>query len=158
MSFDKTISIKTSEGYLYKIGFSKFKIDILPETLNKELIDVVIVAEDVKGINNASTLFSISKYIKQYLIDNDVILYCYCDILPIGVNIKNKQCSPQEYRSLLFKRMFDREYKEDGSFINKPIELVDLNNETHYIHLFTRSENTEDLQYLSKELVDRMSK
>ena len=54
--------------------------------------------------------------------------------------------------------MFDRESKEDGSFINKPIELVDLNNETHYIHLFTRSENIKDLQYLSKELVDRMSK
>ena len=96
MSFDKTISIKTSEGYLYKIGFSKFKIEVLPETLNKDLIDVVIVAQNVKGINNASTLFSISKYIKQYLIDNDVILYCYCDILPIGVNIKNKQFSPQE--------------------------------------------------------------
>jgi hypothetical protein len=152
MSLNKTISIKTKEGHNYLIDFSKFDSLVLPTSFNKDLIEVVIAIDDNKGINNAKTLFTFSKHIKTYLTENDVILYCFCDNKAIDVADRNKIYTPQEHRSLLFKRMFDRACKANFGFINKPIELIDSNSEKHYIHLFTRIKNIKELEIIIDEV------
>jgi hypothetical protein len=48
--------------------------------------------------------------------------------------------------------MFDRALSIDADFINKPIILTDKNLDKHYIHLFSRSENIEELEILGLKL------
>lgn len=152
MSLEKTIIIQTTEGHEYWIGFSKFDDLVVPESITKVLVEIVIAIDDNKGLNNAKTLFTFSRHIKDYLIEKDVILYCYCDNKEIERGERNKQLAPQEFRSLLFKKMFDRALSIDADFINKPIILTDKNLDKHYIHLFSRSENIEELEILGLKL------
>ncbi len=151
MALDEVYSLTTKEGHEYKIGFSAFDIFKLPENVNKDVVDVTIAIEDNKGINNASSLFQISAIIKDYLSKNDVILYCYCDTRYIERSILHQEISSQEYRSLLFQRMFNR--ASNNGFINKPIILTDLNDMNHCIHLISSIDNLEDIEALSNEIL-----
>lgn len=65
-------------------------------------------------MNNASTLSKFSKIVREYLSENDVILYCYCDDREIERSKKHQNLTPQEYRSVLFERMFDKEANHKG--------------------------------------------
>ena len=67
MSLNKSIIINSEEGHEYVLGFSSFEGVILPESITKDIIEVVIAIEDNKGINNAKTLFAFTKHIKSYL-------------------------------------------------------------------------------------------
>lgn len=150
MALDEIYSLTTKEGHHYKIGFSTFNLLHLPENLKKEVADVVIAVKDNKGINNANTLFQFAKIIKDYLHKRDVILYCYCDNKEIERAKAHHYLAPQEYRSILFQKMFDRASNKD--FISRPITLIDGNNEIHCIHLISRIENSKDIDILSFEI------
>ncbi|TCC96652.1 hypothetical protein FBD94_22960 [Pedobacter hiemivivus] len=150
MPLEESYSLTTKEGHEYRIGFSPFDIFATPKSLTKPIVDVVIAIDDNKGINNASTLFEFSKIIKEYLFKNDVILYCYCDNKEIERGKKHQHLSPQEYRSLLFEKMFDKASNKD--FINKPILLIDATDNKHCIHFFSSTQNLDQIELLSEEL------
>lgn len=150
MSLNKSVTITSAEGHEYVLGFSSFDSMVLPDSITKKIIEVVIAIEDYKGINNAKTLFALTKHIKSYLAKNDVILYSYCDNKDIERGERHRHLTPQQYRSLLFQTMFNKD--NSNEFINKPIELTDANNEKHYIHLFARVESIEQLEVASNEL------
>lgn len=150
MSLEESYSLTTKEGHEYKIGFSPFTTIALPESLTKTIVDVVIAIDDNKGMNNASTLFEFSKIIKEYLSKNDVILYCYCDNKEIERGKTHQHLTPQEYRSLLFEKMFDKASNKD--FINKPILLIDGADNKHCIHFFSSSQNLDQIELLSEEI------
>lgn len=150
MSLNKSIVITSAQGHEYVLGFSSFNSIVLPESITKQVVEVVVAIEDYKGINNAETLFSFTNHIKSYLFENDVILYSYCDDKDIERSEKHRHLAPQKYRSLLFQTMFNRAAGKE--FINSPIELTDANNEKHYIHLFTRAKNINVLEIATAEL------
>ncbi len=150
MSINKSITINSVEGHKYVLGFSSFDSIQLPDTITKEIIEVVIAIEDYKGINNAKTLFTFTTHIKSFLVKNDVILYSYCDNKHIERGERHQHLTPQEYRSLLFKTMFNKDNGKE--FINKPIELTDVNNEKHYIHLFARAESIKEIEIVCNEI------
>jgi hypothetical protein len=151
MSLEKVYSFKTIEGFEYRIGFSPFNSLIIPENINKPVIDVVIATQDNKVINNAGTLFMITKIIKEYLSSNDVLLYCYCDAIEINRGLKHQKLTPQEYRNLLFQKMFERE--ADTKFINKLIVLTDINEVDHYVQIISTTSNISLLQIAENELI-----
>ena len=91
MSLEQVYSFTTIEGLEYRIGFSPFNSLIIPKNINKPVIDVVIAIQENNVINNAGTLFIITKIIKEYLIKNDVLLYCYCDAIEINRRKKHQQ-------------------------------------------------------------------
>jgi len=150
MSLNKSFTINSTEGHEYVLGFSSFDSILLPDSITKKVIEVVIAIEDYKGINNAKTLFTFTKHIKSFLAKNDVILYSYCDNKHIERGERHQHLTPQEYRSLLFQTMFNKDNSEE--FINKPIELTDVSNEKHYIHLFARAESRVELEIASNGL------
>ncbi len=75
MSLNRSITIHTKEGYEYILGFSSFDAILIPESITKKIIEIVIAVKDHNRINNAETLFAFAKNIKSYLNENDVILY-----------------------------------------------------------------------------------
>lgn len=150
MPLEESYSLTTKEGHEYKIGFSAFDVLQLPDNVKKDVADVVIAIDDNKGINNARTLFQISEIIKEYLTRQDVILYCYCDSKDIERGKGHQGLTPQEYRSLLFQKMFSRASNKD--LINKPITLTDLKGEVHCIHLISTAQNKDDVEILSNEI------
>lgn len=147
MSLEESYSLTTKEGHEYRIGFTPFNVIAVPESITKPIIDVVIAIDDNKGMNNASTLFKFSEIVKEYLSKNDVILYCFCDTQEIERAKTHQHLTPQEYRSLLFERMFDKVSNKD--FINKPIVLTDGDDNKHCIHFFSRSKNLDQIEELS---------
>ena len=151
MSLEEVYSFTTIEGLEYRIGFSPFNSLIIPEKINKPIIDVVIATQDTNVINNAGTLFIFTKIIKEYLIKNDVLLYCYCDSIEINRGQKHQVLTPQEYRNLLFQKMFDRE--SDNKFVNKLIVLTDINDVNHYVMIISTISNLTLLQIAENELM-----
>lgn len=150
MNLEQVIPLTSREGHRYLIQFSKFQDDIVPEAIEIDIVDVVIVLENDCGINNANTLFQISGIIKEYLDENGVILYCFCDNSEIIRGKNNDNMSPQEYRSLLFSKLFDK--RSDVNYLNKPIIINDPENGDHYIHLISKTSNSKQIDLISKEL------
>lgn len=152
MALNQVIPLTTKEGHQYLIEFFiANELILLPKSLNIKIANVAITLVSGLGINNASTLFEISGIIKEYLNQNDVVLYCYCDRKEISRGVKKMSMSPQEYRSLLYSRMFDR--KSDEGFINKPIIIADEVYGDHYIHLISTKPNEEEIFAIEKELL-----
>ena len=81
MASEKVVPLTTKEGYQYLIGFSPFSKDVFPYQGDTVLVDLVItlVSDGNIDVNNPSSLFQIISIVKNYLKDNDAVLYCYCD-------------------------------------------------------------------------------
>lgn len=156
MSLNKSITITSKEGHNYTLGFSPFDAVKLPDDIRKPVIDVVIAIEGENQFNNPKTLFTFTHHAKEYLNENDVILYCYCDNKEILRDKKHQHLSPQEYRSLLFQRLFERE--RNGELLNKPIVLTDSNEEKHFIHLFSNVHNKDTVELIAEHLTDLQNK
>src|SRR5690606_6960634 len=112
MGLEHVYPLTCKEGHRYLIQFSVIDKSVIEnnlDNLEKEVVDLVITLDGkLEGINNASTLSQMSHVIKEYLEENNVILFAYCDHAEIQRNKKNKAMSPQEFRSCLFSLMFDR--------------------------------------------------
>lgn len=101
------------------------------------------------GVNNSATLLQITSIIKEYLNENDVVLYCYCDDKAINKSKNKENVTPQEYRSKLFSAIFEKE--ADAKFINNRIII---NGDTdHYIHLIAQKKNSAHIDLISNELL-----
>ncbi|WP_313553017.1 hypothetical protein [Sphingobacterium multivorum] len=139
MSFDTVLTVLSKEGHEYILSFSPFDSVILPESIGLPVAEVVIATEDNKGFNNATTLFQFTAHIKEYLLNNNVILYCYCDNKEIDRCERHHHLTPQEYRSLLFEAMFMR--AKDNEFVVKTIVLTDSSDESHFVKLIAGRAN-----------------
>ncbi len=93
--FLESVEINSREGHGYVLAFSDLDLAILPESISKRVVEVVIATHDAKGINNAKTLFTFSKHIRSYLKQNDVILYSYCDSKDVRRSIARQHLEPQ---------------------------------------------------------------
>lgn len=152
MSLEKVVPLTGKEGHEYFIQFSLFNQEVLPATYNIDIIDLVITLVDDKrnGFNSASTLFQISACIKEYLEDNNVVLYCYCDNKHIDRNKNKAHLSPQQYRSMLFSKMFDK--GDDKTYTNSLIVIGDPANQDHYIHLISKKSNQTMIDVIAADI------
>jgi len=149
------IPYSTNAGINYLIKFSVFDKSILPDdiVIDIKVIDIVIETDaDPKEIkNNAASLIKISKLISEYVDANEGIYYCYCSKKHIERSERKLHLTHQEYRSLLFLKMFEKE-NSDGSYINKRIVINDPEGGHHYIHLISKSENEKIVDLISEHL------
>ena len=146
------IPYSTKEGIDYLIKFSLFSSDRIPAFITVPIIDIVIETySDVYEIKNSThSLIQITKKISEFVIKNDAIYYCYCSDKPIKRAQNKAQLSNQEYRSLLFCKMFEKSNNSD--FINKIILISDEQRGNHYLHLITKIENLDIVNLLAVEL------
>lgn len=130
----------SSQGTEYVIRFSLSEGDLpLPESLT-----VPVYTLDLVLINKHSTLSfkdfcQISKIIENFLHENDIIIFYYCDDKPIKRSKKNSFLTNQEYRSLLFGKMFNR--AANTSYLKKDFKIDDNINGDHYISMISSKKN-----------------
>lgn len=153
MAENVDIPYSTNEGIDYLIRFTLFSKDRLPEEITIPVVDIVIETDaDVNDIkNSAYSLMQITQIISDYAIENNAIYYCYCSDKPIKKADGKKHLSNQEYRSLLFCKMFEKNNNSD--FINKSVVINDLQKGNHHIHLIAKLEN----EYMVNLISDTLS-
>ncbi len=153
MAENVDIPYSTNEGIDYLIRFTLFSKDRLPEEITIPVVDIVIETDaDVNDIkNSAYSLMQITQIINDYAIENNAIYYCYCSDKPIKRADGKKHLSNQEYRSLLFCKMFEKNNNSD--FINKSVVINDLQKGNHHIHLIAKLEN----EYMVNLISDTLS-
>ena len=135
---------KSSDGDVYHITLSEDK-GVLSSDALEILKDVTVVGIELRRLSgNHSTghdvLAAIEDTIAKLFLQNDDLIICYyCDFInPIPRTTKNSM-PPQEYRSKLFDRMFQRYTKQRG-IRDIRLSVVEINgiNEKYYFHVIYR--------------------
>jgi len=147
MPFDKIIPFLSSKGNKYLLKFEQFHYKI--DNLNIPIIDITLLQEDIDNQTNTfNDLLRIADYVLEYINENNVILYYYCDHKEIKKRIKN--ISPQEYRFNLFSALFNR--KAESNFIKKSIIISDIENGDHFITIISKIEDSKNLDIITAEI------
>lgn len=140
----------TKEGHLYLITFTEYHIETT-ESLNVPVVNVIIAPESsTEAYNNAGTFNQIAACINSYLDENDVILFCYCDKGEIKKSLRRRHLSNEEYRSMLFDKMFDKQ--SNTSCINKKFIIEASEEEKHFIHLICKQHNHDTVTAIAEEI------
>lgn len=157
-----TFPLTTTEGYNYIIDLQKIDIkELAPDIIDEVKVDIYDVNLKLYGakvadinFNNPATLYRIGSVLLDFIIENDAILYYFCDTKPIKKSEKRKHLSHQEFRHLLFETMYDyvKIRRKVESLTDNSIVINGGEQEKYYLHLlsFTKHQPTVDL--LSNEL------
>lgn len=147
------VPYSTKEGIDYLIRFTLFDKNRVPEKITIPIVDIVIETNaDIDKIkNSAYSLLQITQIISEYATKNNAIYYCYCSDKPIKRADKKNHLTHQQYRSLLFCKMFEK--NNNSNFINKTVIINDPQKGNHHIHLITKLEN----EYMVNILSDTLS-
>lgn len=154
----------TSEGDIYHITLSE-DTTILSEGLRQFIQDIKLIGIDLRRLagNNAtnqSVLVAIEKVIADFFLSrDDVMIFYYCDFLnPIPKTLKNAM-PPQEYRSRLFEKMFQRYTKHHGIHnVRLSVFTVEGIGETYYFHLIYRDVHALYAAAISQDVREGLSK
>lgn len=144
------IPFETEEGYQYLVSFR----EVTPNQndYNIALVDVSIVLMSLNIESNSyRTLNKFIEIIIKFLSENDVIIYYYCDIVPIKIREnRTKKYSPQEFRFNLFSTMFCK--KNNHDYFLQEIILKDNVEGNHYTSLISRIDNKEKVELVKKDI------
>ena len=102
-----------------------FSTDLLALTL--VFYDVTLIRKTGTGYVGSKILYAVTDVLARFLDENDDAVLCfYCDA-DTDVQRNHKDLLPQEYRSRLFSRMFDKYTKshELTDYINHRVEIED---------------------------------
>lgn len=151
--------VETDEGNQYVITFCLFEKDIVDVDLHVDVYFVVLEAINIREtINSFNSLMVIARTILDFLLRHDVVLFYYCDIedsIMNRVNPKRKLTliTPQQYRSLLFFKLFERIRSIDESLNleNKTIKFEELD-VPHYMHLVSRGKNFDNFDDMELDI------
>lgn len=158
-----TQPFRTVEGDEYLVLIESFTKSVLPDDIITKFkgVDIVNIAiERVSGecITKPNILFDISNFLAGFLLDNEnTILYFYCDDIN-EIPRRNKNITPQKYRSRLFTKMFDRYILTHpiGKFIDISLEFK--TDRDIYIHLIARHTHLPYVNIIKEALIEMSSK
>ena len=135
---------KSPDGDVYHVTLSEDN-GVLSAGVLETLGQVHIAGIDLrrlsgKHVTENVVLAALSNAIAEFFLQDENVIICYyCDFLnPIPNTTKNTM-PPQEYRSRLFEKMFQRYVKQHG--INDVrLSVVEVNgiNEKYYFHVIYR--------------------
>ena len=150
MELEKEITFVTEEGYEYLIKFTLFPQKDFEYEIDIIDISLILMSQTIEN-NSLKTLAYFTNIIDAYLIENDVILYYYCDTLEIKMRENRKEkLLPQEYRSLLFSSMFNKRNFEN--YILKAIKISDEINGDHFISLISHINNIQKIEKIESDI------
>jgi len=154
---DFTYNYSTQQGSEYVINFSVFDQKVLEENL--VVYDLVLEKLTDKGSTNYELLNHLAKLVLEFLEDKDCIIYFYCDEAPIKKSVRNSNIPNKEFRSKLFKSIFERQKRkarinsESFDYIMRTNEIADSENGNHFISLISKTNRGEDLENLSSQIL-----
>ena len=155
---------KSSEGDVYHITLSQETSILSFKTLDA-IKDTTLIGIDLRRLEGRhatghAVLAAIEKTIADFFLQNkDVVICYYCDFInPIPRTMKNAM-PPQEYRSRLFSRMFQRYVKQNGIH-DVRLSIVEVSgiNESYYFHVIYRDEKADIATLIADDLREGYSK
>lgn len=162
---DLSFSIKTKEGDEYLIAVSDVDITLLSTDIQKMLLkhnlqigEIIIDRKKGDQCTGRKVLHKIANELANIFAENqNLILYYFCDdINPIpnrNSKGKNKDLSPQEYRSRLFSKLFEGYIKSHQviGIYNYPI-IFEGEGYKDFVHLIARASHKEFVTTLCKDI------
>ena len=155
---------QTSEGDVYHITLSEDE-GVLSVDALESLKEISLVGIELRRLSgNNPTGHDVLAAIERTIADlfkerKDVIICYYCDFInPIPHTSKNSM-PPQEYRSRLFDRMFQRYIKQHG-IKGIRLSVVEINgiNEKYYFHVIYREIHSLLATMIGQDLKEGFSK
>ena len=133
------------QGDVYHITLSESN-DILSKSVLDALDDVHIAGVDLRRlegthVTDQKVLTALANTIAEFFLRDEHLTICYyCDFLNLIPNTKKNSMPPQEYRSRLFERMFQR-YVKQHQLDGVRLSVVEINgiNEKYYVHVIYRN-------------------
>ena len=154
----------SSNGDIVHITLSENTILFSEETI--QLIgDVKLVGVDLRRLAGKSSvsqnmLAAIEKVIADfYMVRNNTMIFYYCDFINPIPNSQKTDIPPQEYRSNLFKLMFDR-YVSQHNINNIHLSIITAKgiDETFYFHLIYKDEQAPLVPIISQDIKEGYEK
>lgn len=159
---DISFEIRNNEGDQLRVALSYYDSEVVrifssdPQTLTLYFYDVTLVREAGDGYVGYNVLSAVSDTLAKFMFENDDVILCfYCDA---DTEIKrNHSVSPQEYRSNLFSRMFEKYTKAHDitEFINYRVRMdVDSNPlKSQFAHFICRKRHERAVRELGTILI-----
>ena len=150
--------ITTSQGDILRVGLSFERKLLSPEVQNTigntELMGVELSRISGSSVIGHEALQAIEEYIASVFAKNaDMMLFYFCDFINPIPNTSKKKMSPQEYRSRLFERMFERYVsKHNIEGVHLSVIKVDGIGETYYFHLIYRDEHAKFAALIDEDI------
>ncbi|MDE5821738.1 MAG: hypothetical protein K2H63_04535 [Paramuribaculum sp.] len=162
---DISFDIRNSEGDCVLVALSyydsetieHFSTDLLALTL--VFYDVTLIRKTGTGYVGSKILYAVTDVLARFLDENDDAVLCfYCDA-DTDVQRNHKDLLPQEYRSRLFSRMFDKYTKSHGltDYINHRVEIEDSGNPQNkqYAHFIYHREHEMAVRRMGQILMQK---
>lgn len=150
MNFELEVPFETEEGYQYIVSFREFPPSQMEYDIPLIDISITLISSNIE-INSLKTLNKFIKIVLEYLEQNDVIVYYYCDTSPIKIRQNRKQTfSNQEFRFNLFLLMFNKMKSEE--FYLQDIIISDTENGNHYTSLISRISNKNKVELVKLDI------
>ena len=155
---------KSPTGDVYHITLSEGH-DILSSETIEALKGVNLIGIDLRRLagNNSTgqnVLNAIENTIAEFFIERENVMICYyCDFInPIPKTSKNAM-PPQEYRSKLFEKMFQR-YTRVHNINDVRLSVVEINgiDEKYYFHVIYREKHSMLASIVGGDLKEGFSK
>lgn len=148
MAVDIVIPYTSTVGSQFLINFKEFESQ---EDFSISVIDVsLILVEAKEQAIGMKDLIAISRIIRDFLNENKVVLYYYCDHSSDDIFISERHVDmpPQKFRSNLFSSIFN--FIDVSYFVKDQIIIGDEDsNDAHYISLITKEEDKSGITEIS---------
>lgn len=155
---------KSPDGDVYHITLSEDN-GVLSAEVVEALGNVHIAGIDLrrlfgKHVTSQMVLSALADVIADFFLkDEDVIICYYCDFINSIPNTSKNTMPPQEYRSKLFEKMFQR-YVKLHNLSHVRLSVVEINgiNEKYYFHVIYRENHSMLASMIGSDLRDGFSK
>lgn len=155
---------RSSAGDVFHVTLSE-AYGFLSSELIDSLKDVDILGIELrrlagKNVAGLEVLKAIENTIAEFFIKNKNAIICYyCDFInPIPHTYKNSM-PPQEYRSRLFDKMFQR-YQKQHRIADVRLSVIEINgnNEKYYFHIIYREPHSLFASMIGRDLKEGFEK
>lgn len=141
-----SVGITTREGDILRLSMSTIDRELFPQNISEliseiEIFEVILERETGAHPISLVSLMKVAEIIGNIMAENEnAILYFYCDDIH-DIPRRNRNLSPQHYRSFLFSRMHERYTYKHG--ISDIIDLPIILKSEHdiYIHFIIREKH-----------------
>ena len=139
---------RSPEGDVYHITLTEDN-RALSDDVREALGNIRVTGIDLRRLEGShvtghKVLDAVADAIAEYFLKNEDIIICYyCDFLNPIPNTRKNSMPPQEYRSRLFDKMFQR-YVKLHHINNVRLSVVEINgiNEKYYFHVIYRENHS----------------
>jgi len=155
---------RSPEGDIYHITLSEDN-RVLSESIRETLGHVRVAGIDLRRLEGThvtgqGVLTALAGAIADFFLQDENVIICYyCDFLNSIPNTSKNSMPPQEYRSRLFEKMFQR-YVKLHHIDNVRLSVVEVNgiDEKYYFHVIYREHHSMLASLIGNDIQEGLGK